>query len=165
MTQECPCGSSKTPVPVLRPLTAKALPGPKMRQALCAPATRHGLSRFDWLVESTHPDHREDVTVEQLARSAEGVHWLRLDIAATRTDVSPKTARSPDDEVDFYACYELEGVPRQLAERSAFSGKDGKRAVLWAACPCGQRGTVGPRPKGGPQRSAPAAAAKVQKNA
>ena len=28
--------------------------------------------------------------------------------------------------MDFYAYYELEGVPRQLAERSAFSRKDGK---------------------------------------
>ena len=88
--------------------------------------TAYGLGQFDWLVESTHPDHREDVTVERLARSAEGVHWLRLDIAATRTDVPSEDSAQPHDEVDFYAYYELEGVPRQLAERSAFSRKDGK---------------------------------------
>ena len=126
MTQECPCGSGKALSQCCGPYLKGAAWPQDAASLMRSRYTAYGLGQFDWLVESTHPDHREDVTVERLARSAEGVHWLRLDIAATRTDLPSEDSAQPHDEVDFYAYYELEGVPRQLAERSAFSRKDGK---------------------------------------
>ena len=100
MTQECPCGSGKALSQCCGPYLKGAAWPQDAASLMRSRYTAYGLGQFDWLVESTHPDHREDVPSEDSAQ--------------------------PHDEVEFYAYYELEGVPRQLAERSAFSRKDGK---------------------------------------
>ncbi len=126
MNGACPCGSGKALGQCCGPYLEGAAWPEDAESLMRSRYTAYGCGRFDWLVESTHPDHREGVSVEGLAQSAEGVRWLRLDVKDVRTNVPSEDSAQPHDEVDFYAYYELEGVPRQLAERSAFSRKDGK---------------------------------------
>ena len=84
------------------------------------------LGRHQWLVETTHPDYREGVDADKLAGQTRDITWLRLDIAATESDVPAGENGELFDVVEFYAYYELEGIPRQLGERSFFQRKDDK---------------------------------------
>ena len=84
------------------------------------------LGRHQWLVETTHPDYRENVDADKLAEQTRDITWLRLDIAAAENDVPAGEHGELFDIVEFYAYYELEGIPRQLGERSFFQRKDDK---------------------------------------
>ena len=118
----CPCGSgapfSACCGPYLEgglwPETAEAL----MRSRYSA----YALGNYDWLVETTHPETRAEVSAEALARQCQGVRWLRLDVETCVDATEPDAA----DLVDFHALYELDGVVRQLGERSAFLRHEGR---------------------------------------
>ena len=88
--------------------------------------TAYALGRYDWLVESTHPDTREGVNAEELARQCRGVRWVRLDMEKC---LEATDAEMPD-VVEFHALYELDGAMRQLGERSIFRRDEGKLYYL-----------------------------------
>lgn len=128
-TAACPCGSGLTWAQCCGPFldggawpeTAEAL----MRSRYSA----YALGRYDWLVESTHPARRADVSAEQLAAQAAGVRWLRLDV-----DRCADSVGTADDErvdlVEYHAIYELDGIARQLGECAFFSRVDGRLYYL-----------------------------------
>ena len=119
---DCPCGSGQSYgaccAPYLDgsawPETASAL----MRSRY----TAYALGRYDWLVSTTHSSRREEVNAETLARQCQGVRWLKLELDKCQT----ASAAEEPDFVEFHAIYELEGVVRQLGERSAFLREAGK---------------------------------------
>jgi len=106
MSQLCPCGSGNTLdsccAPALEgkvwPVTAAAL----MRSRY----TAYSLGRYDWLVESTHPDYRENLSAEKLAEQGLGVTWLRLEILNCQDDVPAGERGQRYDIVEFCAYYE-----------------------------------------------------------
>ncbi|MDO5483608.1 MAG: YchJ family metal-binding protein [Desulfovibrionaceae bacterium] len=88
--------------------------------------TAYALQRYEWLLESTHPDYREGISVEKLAEQGKDVTWLRLEMGSCANDVPAGNEGQRYDVVEFCAYYEIEGIPRQLGERSFFSHKDGR---------------------------------------
>ena len=121
----CPCGSG-------RPYEACCGPAidggvwPETAEALMRSRyTAYAQGRYDWLVETTHPDYRDGVDAESLARNAKDVRWLRLDIRRAAADQPVGKDGGLFDIVDFYAYYECNGT-RQVGERSFFQRKEGK---------------------------------------
>ena len=87
MSELCPCGSGLAYDQCCRPYI-EGEKWPETAEALVRSRyTAYGSGHFDYLVETTHPDYREGITAEQLAQSAEGVHWHRLDIVGTADNV------------------------------------------------------------------------------
>ena len=84
--------------------------------------TAYALGNYPWLVETTHPAARAEVSAEALATQCKGVRWLRLDVEKCVDAAEPGDA----DIVEFHALYELDGVVRQIGERSAFM-RDGEK--------------------------------------
>ena len=118
----CPCGSGKA----LGACCGPDLDGgawPETADALMRSRyTAYALANYGWLVETTHPAARAEVSAETLARQCTGVRWLRLDVEKCVDATEPGAA----DLVEFHALYELDGVVRQIGERSAFV-RDGDR--------------------------------------
>ncbi len=126
MQQQCPCGSGHSLDQCCRPyMDGAAWPGDAetlMRSRYSA----YVLGRYQWLVDSTHPDYREGISVEKLTEQAKDVQWLRLDVDRAENDVPAGKNGELFDVVEFHAYYEMEGIPRQLGERSFFARHDEK---------------------------------------
>ena len=126
MQQQCPCGSGRSLDQCCGPyIDGTVWPGDAetlMRSRYSA----YVLGRYQWLVDSTHPDYREGISVEKLTEQARDVEWLRLDVARSENDVPAGKNGELFDVVEFHAYYEMEGIPRQLGERSFFSRQDEK---------------------------------------
>ncbi len=126
MSELCPCGSGLAYDQCCRPYIDGEKQAETAEALVRSRYTAYGSGHFDYLVETTHPDYREGITAEQLARSAEGVRWRRLDIVGVADDVPAGENGERYDVVDFYAFYELDGTLRQIGEKSFFSRKDGR---------------------------------------
>jgi Uncharacterized protein conserved in bacteria len=126
MSQLCPCGSGLTLDQCCGPHIEGAS-WPKDAESLMRSRyTAYVLGRHQWLVDTTHPDYRENVSAAKLEEQTRDIHWLRLDVADAKADVPAGQNGELFDTVEFYAYYELEGIPRQLGERSFFQRKDDK---------------------------------------
>ena len=126
MSEQCPCGSGLAYAQCCRPYLEGDSWPETAEDLVRSRYTAYGSGHFGYLVETTHPDHRDGVTAEQLAQSARGVHWRRLDIIGTADGVPAGDNGDPCDTVDFRAFYELDGVLRQIGEKSFFGRKDGR---------------------------------------
>ena len=162
MSQPCPCGSGKeletccgpAVEGAVWPATAEAL----MRSRYAA----YALHRYDWLLESTHPDYREGISPEKLAEQGKDVHWLRLEIVDCQDDMPLGKNGEHYDVVDFCAYYELEGIPRQLGERSFFARRDG-RIYYVDGVPLQRQAYRRPVPKVGRNEACPCGSGKKYK--
>ena len=80
MSELCPCGSGRPLDECCGPyLEGKAWPDDAdtmVRSRFSA----YCLGKFDYLVETTHPAYREDLTAQMLEEQTRDVHWLRLDM-------------------------------------------------------------------------------------
>ncbi|MBD5627067.1 MAG: YchJ family protein [Desulfovibrio sp.] len=118
----CPCGSGKPLAACCGPYLAGEA-WPETAEALMRSRyTAYALGNYPWLVETTHPGARADVSAEGLAQQCKGVRWLRLDVEKCVDAPEPDGA----DMVEFHALYELDGVVRQIGERSAFVRDEGR---------------------------------------
>ncbi|MDE6735490.1 MAG: YchJ family protein, partial [Desulfovibrio sp.] len=118
----CPCGSGKPLAACCGPYLAGEA-WPETAEALMRSRyTAYALRNYPWLVETTHPAARADVSAEALAAQCKGVRWLRLDVEKCVDAPEPDGA----DMVEFHALYELDGVVRQIGERSAFVRDEGR---------------------------------------
>ena len=136
MSELCPCGSGRPLDQCCGPyLEGRAWPddaGTMVRSRFSA----YCLGKFDYLVETTHPAYREDLTAQMLEEQTRDVHWLRLDMGPCEKDQPEGGNGELFDTAEFYAYYELEGSVR----RTQLFPAQGRQAVL-----CGRRG---PPPQG-----------------
>ena len=115
----CPCGSQKELAACCAPyLEGKTLP-PDAESLVRSRYAAFCLEKFDYLVETTHPDFRDDLSVEALRENVAGLNWLRLDIQGTGT--APGQDGASFDTVTFSALYEREGKVYQMGETSYFT--------------------------------------------
>ena len=86
MSELCPCGSGRPLDECCGPyLEGKAWPDDAdtmVRSRFSA----YCLGKFDYLVETTHPAYREDLTAQMLEEQTRDVHWLRLDMGPCEKD-------------------------------------------------------------------------------
>ncbi len=125
MSELCPCGSGRLQENCCIPYIEGNVWPADAQTLMRSRYTAYVLKRYQWLVESTHPEYRENISVETISETARDVHWIGLDIRSVAQDVPAGEKGERFDVVEFYAYYELDGL-RQLAERSFFQRKDGK---------------------------------------
>ena len=152
MSELCPCGSGRPLDECCGPyLEGKAWPDDAdtmVRSRFSA----YCLGKFDYLVETTHPAYREDLTAQMLEEQTRDVHWLRLDMGPCEKDQPEGENGELFDTAEFYAYYELEGSVRQIGERSFFQRKDGK---LYYVDGVARRPKAYRRPENRPRRGDP----------
>jgi len=118
----CPCGSNKPYAACCEPLHkgARAL---KAEQVMRARYSAYAKMELDYLLETTHPEHRADYDADSARAWSERSVWDHLEIIATR-------AGGQDDdtgEVEFIAHY-ADAKGRKFAhhERALFEKFEGR---------------------------------------
>ena len=126
MSQLCPCGSGRELAACCGPFLDGSEQADTAERLVRSRYAAYALGNFAYVVETTHPDYREDISIEKLEEQTRGVHWLRLDMGPCQEQVPAGPGGELYDVAEFYAYYELEGVTRQIGERGFFARKDGR---------------------------------------
>jgi len=115
----CVCGKGESTetccLPILKGTARAATPEALMRSRYAA----YALGEIDWLLESTHPEHRGDVDLEATRAWSKNASWKGLEIVATE-------GGGDADEtgvVEFKADFELGGMRQLHHERAEFKRK------------------------------------------
>lgn len=114
----CPCGSDLAYDDCCGPYLDGTKHAQDVASLVRSRYTAFCQRKFDYLLESTHPDFREDLSIENIAKGTEGVTWLRLDLG--ESSVSKKENGEEFEQISFAAYYEQDNVARQLSETSFF---------------------------------------------
>jgi SEC-C motif-containing protein len=122
MTEQlCYCGSGKELAaccgPIIRGQAQAGTPEELMRARFSA----HCLREYPFLVESTHPDHREGVNEKDIEEWARHVDWTRLEVHSATPGESEDRG-----EVAFTAHFNIKDVPQELREDASFARVDGQ---------------------------------------
>lgn len=120
----CPCGSGLAYEECCGPYVDGEKHAPDVKSLVRSRYTAFCRKEYEYLVETTHPDFRDDLTVETISEGTQNVTWLRLDLGEEKklTQEDGETF----EQVSFVAYYEMDGIPRQLSETSFFK-RDGER--------------------------------------
>ncbi|MDL2216946.1 YchJ family protein [Desulfovibrio sp. OttesenSCG-928-M14] len=121
MTQDtCRCGSGKELSACCGPIIAGEARARTPEELMRARYTAHCLREYAFLVDSTHPEHREGVKEKEIAEWAEHVEWTRLEVhSATPGDNDDQGA------VSFTAHFSIKDTPQELREDATFAREDG----------------------------------------
>jgi SEC-C motif-containing protein len=117
----CFCGSGRAFAaccgPILDDDAAARTPEELMRARYSA----HCLRKYSFLVVSSHPDHRGEVSEEEISRWASHVTWTGLEVHGA-------TPGASEDEglVSFTAHFTLKDTPQELREDARFVREDGR---------------------------------------
>lgn len=118
----CPCGSgieySACCEPLIKGIKAASSAEALMRSRYVA----YVKGEIDYIMESTHPEHRHDLDKDEIANWSSNSTWLGLDIIETHQGVADDT----EGQVEFVATYEFDGTEQNHHELSSFSKVDGK---------------------------------------
>lgn len=120
----CPCGSSLPYEECCAPYILGEKHAPDVASLVRSRYTAFCQREFAYLVETTHPDFRDDLSVETIAEGTENVTWLRLDLG--ESSVSQRENGEQFEQISFAAYYEQDGTARQLSETSFFK-REGER--------------------------------------
>lgn len=120
----CPCGSSLSYESCCAPYIRGEKHAPDVAALVRSRYSAFCLHEFAYLVETTHPDFRDDLDVESIAQGTEKIQWLRLDLG--ESSESQRENGEKFEEISFSAYYEQDGVARQLSETSFFK-REGDR--------------------------------------
>lgn len=126
MVDLCPCGSERPFDECCRPCIEGTCWPEDAEHLVRARYSAYVTGNYRFLIETTHPDFREDLTEEELAASTKDIHWLRLEMGDCAQDVPAGENGERYDTVDFYAYYVLDGVTRRVGEKSFFRRHEGK---------------------------------------
>jgi len=122
MSRLCPCTSKLTYEKCCEPfLTGKEVPQ-SAEQLMRSRFTAYALKRANYLVETTAPEKREELDVEDLGRYCRAVTCISLKILS-------RQAGGPKDEtgvVIFHASLQINGKRMLHRERSTFRREDGR---------------------------------------
>ena len=118
----CPCGSGSAYADCCEPVITGARPAETAEQLMRARYAAYVEVKTDFLLESTHPDHRRDYDHKGTKVWAESAEWQGLEIVAAREG-------GKDDvvgEVEFIARYREKGVQREHHESARFGKVKGE---------------------------------------
>lgn len=130
--ETCPCGSDMTYAECCKPYidgeksaeTAETV----LRSRFCA-YTNH---EIEYLMETTHPDKRQDDDETSFKKWAKKMKWLKLSI------LKSDDGGGPDDNegsIEFVADYEQKGIRKKHHELAKFKKKDDKWYFFDASTP------------------------------
>ena len=119
---DCPCGSGSTYADCCQPIISGQRAAETAEQLMRARYSAYSQVEMDFLLESLHPDRRDDADPESSRDWAENSQWHGLEIRSTE-------AGGPDDErgmVEFVASYTYEGQRKHYHEEARFDRLDGR---------------------------------------
>lgn len=118
----CPCGSGNDFTGCCEPIIKGTSDAPTAASLMRARYSAYTTGDIDFIVDSTHPDHREDMDVEEITSWSQQSTWTSLEIV----DTEEGTERDDAGMVEFKANFELGGQALSHHERSDFEKQDGK---------------------------------------
>ncbi len=121
MNELCPCGSGKQLHDCCMPIIEGTALARTPEELMRARFTAHCQRNYQYLVDSTHPDHREGVSVDEINHWAQYVDWKALEVHSATPGETENTGA-----VSFTAHYEVREIPQELKEDSTFERIDGK---------------------------------------
>ena len=83
--------------------------------------TAYVTGKIQYLADSLHPEHRQDLDLSATHRWSQRAQWLDLQVLSTQ-------GGGPDDEegeVEFMATYREKGLVKAHRERASFRRQDG----------------------------------------
>lgn len=119
--KECPCGSGQTFSKCCEPIikgSEKALTAESLMRSRYAAYVN---AEFDYLFETTHPQHRNGYDHEGTKKWAESAQWLGLEIVSSRGGEEDSLG-----EVEFIARYSEDGAETAHHELGKFRKLEGK---------------------------------------
>jgi SEC-C motif-containing protein len=119
---KCPCGSGVDFEACCGGIVAGRRTATTAEQLMRSRYTAYVLKKVDYLVQTTHPDSREEDLADSIRKWMRQVEWLKLHVVATE-------GGSAEDEfghVEFIAEYLANTGPGRHHECSAFEKLDGE---------------------------------------
>lgn len=116
----CLCGSQLEDKDCCLPIIEGTKKAPTAESLMRARYTAHVLKKYDFLVESAHPEFRDDVKSGEIEEWSALMDWQNLEILETKDGLENDST----GEVSFSAHYTVKGFPQELRE-DAFFRKEG----------------------------------------
>lgn len=118
----CPCGSDRPYEECCQPIIKGEQSAPTAETLMRARYSSYVKQELDFLLESTHPDHREDYDPQSTRTWSESARWHGLEIA----DTVDGTEGDTTGEVEFMAHFSIRNQRQVHHERATFEKVDGK---------------------------------------
>ncbi len=112
----CPCGSSKNYNDCCEPAIEGIKPAQTAEQLMRSRYTAFAVGMSDYLFNTTHPDHRQELSIELLNEQISMTTWNSLEIV----DTEQGQEGDKEGQVSFIASFSSEEGDAQLHETSRF---------------------------------------------
>ena len=119
--QACFCGSGKLYHECCGPIINGTASARTPEELMRARYSAHCQRKYDFLVTSTHPAHREDMTAEGIGEWAQHVQWTGLEVHSATPGETPG-----EGFVSFTAHYSVRDIEQELREDAVFQQLDGQ---------------------------------------
>jgi SEC-C motif-containing protein len=118
----CICGIGESTETHCLPIIKGERPAQTAEDVMRSRFSAYALGEIDYILNSLHPDHRQDVDREATETWSKSAEWKTLDIVS-------KEAGGPSDEtgmVEFVAKFEINKVPQEHHEKAHFGRQGGR---------------------------------------
>lgn len=118
----CICGIGESTETCCGPIIKGERPAPTAEALMRSRYTAYVLGEVDYILDSLHPEHRQDVDRDATETWSKSAKWKSLEV------VSSEAGTAADDEgtVEFVARFELNGVAQEHRERAKFAKHHGR---------------------------------------
>ncbi len=118
----CPCGSEKSFEACCEPLLKGERSAQTAEELMRSRYTAYVKSEGDYILETTHPDQREQIDKKSILDWSKNSEWLKLELI----DTSQGGAEDSEGHIEFIAHYRKKGVKNEHHEIAQFLKKDDK---------------------------------------
>lgn len=112
----CPCGSSLDFTACCGPILSGEQPAPSAEAMMRARYTAYTRADIDFIMNSTHPDARDDSDVDAMRAWSENAEWLNLEVLQVEAGGDGDSRGL----VEFIAHYNMGGIKHHHHEVSGF---------------------------------------------
>lgn len=119
--EHCFCGSGKDFGACCGPIMEGAALARTPEELMRARFSAHCKRDYAFLVTSTHPDHREGVSEEEISQWAQHVNWTELEVHSATPGENENQGH-----VSFTAHFTIKDTPQELREDASFEKLDGQ---------------------------------------
>ena len=119
--ENCPCGSEIDYNECCKPLIHENKPSPTAEALLRSRYTAYTEADVDYILNTTHPDRRDQFDPKSTRDWAENSKWHRLEILNSIAG----TAEDEAGEIEFIATYTQKQIENKHHEKAQFRKMDG----------------------------------------
>lgn len=120
-SEYCFCGSGKERSACCAPIIAGTTPARTPEELMRARFSAHCERNYAFLVTSTHPDHRDGVSEDEISQWAQHVNWTDLEVHSATPGESEN-----EGNVSFTAHFTVKDTPQELREDATFAKVNGE---------------------------------------